>query len=268
MKPLIIQFSGGRTSGFMARFISEYFPSREKYFLFENTGKEDPRTLDFVNECDVRWNLGVVWLEAVVHYDERKATTHKIVDYETAARNGEPFEAVIKKYGVPNVVFGCCSRELKANVAKSYLTSLGLEDYEIAVGIRADEAHRINRVTAKSEKLTYPLADIISVNKRFINEWWAKQDFDLDVPHYLGNCDMCFKKSINRLVVIAREKPQRLNWWEEMERKHGAVGPQLGNRVFYRGHRSAGDIRELANAPTLFRNPECEVETDCFCKTT
>lgn len=268
MKPLIIQFSGGRTSAFMTKFLFEYFPEREKHVLFENTGKEDERTLDFVNACDVRWNLGVAWLEAVVHYDERKATTHKVVTYETAARAGEPFEAVIKKYGIPNVVFKPCTRELKTNVAKSYIASLGLEDYEIAVGIRADEAHRINRETARKNNLIYPLTDIIHVDQRFIDEWWAKQEFNLEVPHYLGNCKMCFQKSIKKLVVIAREEPQELAWCDEMERKYGDVGPQIGGRVFFRGRRSAQDIKELASAPTLFSNPDFEVETDCFCKST
>lgn len=40
MKPLVIQFSGGRTSAFMTKFLFEYFPDREKHVLFENTGLE------------------------------------------------------------------------------------------------------------------------------------------------------------------------------------------------------------------------------------
>lgn len=268
MKPLVIQFSGGRTSGFMAKFLFEHFPDREKYVLFENTGKEDERTLCFVDECDRRWDLGVVWLEAVVHEGERKATTHKTVNFETAARDGEPYEAVIRKYGIPNLGFPHCTRELKKNVCNSYIASIGLKDYEVAIGIRADEAHRINRKTAREEGFIYPLADIIQVDKRFIDEWWSRQGFNLDLPHYLGNCDMCFKKSINRLVVIAREQPTRLKWWAEMERIHKDAGAGRGNRAFYRGHRTATDIQRLAAAPTLLDNPEFETETDCFCKST
>jgi hypothetical protein len=269
MKPLIIQFSGGKTSGFMSKFLQEYFPDREKHYLFENTGKEDERTLEFVNECDRRWNLNVVWLEAVVHFDERKSTTYKVVTFETASRNGEPYEAVIQKYGIPNIAFPHCTRELKKNVSGSYISSLGLEDYEIAIGIRADEAHRINRKVAKEEKLIYPLTDIIQVDKRFIDTWWDKQDFNLNLPHYLGNCDLCFKKSLNKLITIVREEPGRLRWWHEMERKYKSAGAGSGDRTFYRGHRSAKDIDALATAsPTFFNNPEFEVETDCFCKST
>jgi hypothetical protein len=252
----------------MAKFCKTHFTGREMHVLFENTGKEDERTLAFVNECDRRWNLGVVWLEAVVHEGERKATTHKRVMFETAARNGEPYEAVIKKYGIPNLGFPHCTRELKMNVAFSYLRSLSLADYEVAIGIRADEAHRINRNTAKRLSLIYPPNDIIQVDKRFIDEWWSRQDFNLELPHYLGNCDMCFKKSINRLVVIAREQPERLNWWDGMERKYKDVGAGRGNRTFYRGHRTAREIRELAAQPTLLDDPDFDVEYDCFCKST
>jgi hypothetical protein len=43
------------------------------------------------------WNAGVVWVEAVTH-PGRVACTAKVVDFATASRGGEPFEAVIAKY--------------------------------------------------------------------------------------------------------------------------------------------------------------------------
>lgn len=270
-KPLVIQFSGGRTSGFMSKFLLEHFPDREKICLFENTGKEHEKTLEFVHECDKRWDLGVVWLEAVVHPDERKSTTHKIVDFESASRNGEPYEAVIKKYGLANMVYTHCTRELKINPANSYIKSLGLKEYEKAIGIRADEAHRLRRETQAKENIIYPLADILPVNKKFILNWWKNQDFDLEVPDYLGNCDMCFKKSVKSLVTISREQPERLIWWQKMGRKYATTGAgaMLEPRRIFRGHRTAEDLLDLAlENPTLFETPEYEEEFDCFCKST
>lgn len=271
MKPLIIQFSGGRTSAFMTKFLFEHFPDREKHVLFENTGKEDPRTLDFVNECDTRWSLGVVWLEAVIFQDERRASGHKIVTFETAARDGEPYEAMTRKYGIQNMAYKDCTRHLKLHVKDSYLKSIGLTCYETAVGIRADETHRINRKTAAAEGLIYPLVDIIRVNRKFVNEWWSRQDFDLQTPDELGNCDFCFKKSVNHIVGLARNYPDRLRWWEELERQYGDVKAPLAPRKIWRGSRSAQDIKELAAADasaSLFANPELDVETDCFCRST
>lgn len=254
----------------MARFLQLRFPDREIHYLFQNTGKEHEETLKFVLECDRRWDLRVVWLEAVVHEGERKASTHKIVDFESAARNGEPYEAVIKKYGLPNMVYTHCTRELKIHVGQSYIKNeLKLTDWEIAIGIRTDEQHRINREKAPEYKTIYPLVDMIQVNKKFINNWWAQQDFNLNLPPYLGNCDMCFKKSVKHLVSIVREQPQRLEWWEKMEKTYALTNrTNLDERRIFRGHMTAQDLRDLAREkPTLFENnPEFEIEFDCFCK--
>ena len=268
MKPLVIQFSGGRTSAFMAKFLFEHFPDREKHVLFQNTGKEREETLRFVNECDRRWDLRVVWLEAVVHHGERKGTTHKVVDYESVSRNGEPFEQVIQKYGLPNLSYPHCTRELKQNAANCYIKTLNLTDYEIALGIRADEQHRINRTTAQANNWTYPLTDIFPVTKRMVRLFWEKQDFDLGLEDYEGNCDLCFKKSISKLAVITRERPEAIDWWKSVGRKYASINAPLAPRKMYRGHRTAEDIEEMALEPTLFDNPEYEVESDCFCKST
>lgn len=270
MKPLVIQFSGGRTSAFMTKFLCEYWPDREKHICFENTGKEEPETLAFVLECDRRWDLRVVWLEAVVHPDIRKSSTHRIVDFESCSRKGEPYEAFIAKYGIPNMAYTSCTRELKINPLRSYLQSINLTDYETAIGIRTDEQHRINPVTAAKLKLIYPLVDIIQVNKPWIRNWWSQQEFDLQLPEsgYKGNCDFCFKKSIRSLVSLTRENPRGLDWWEQMENQYGSVKAPLEPRKFFRGHRSAADIRELAALPTLLDDPDFDVEFDCFCKST
>ena len=62
--PLVVSFSGGRTSAFMARALQlRYEGKRELIFIFANTGKERIETLDFINECETRWNLNCVWLE-------------------------------------------------------------------------------------------------------------------------------------------------------------------------------------------------------------
>lgn len=88
--PLVVSFSGGRTSAFMARLLQIRHENKERklIFIFANTGKERTETLDFVNECDRRWSLGVTWLEYDLIEDK---SGFKAVNYETASRNGEPF---------------------------------------------------------------------------------------------------------------------------------------------------------------------------------
>lgn len=65
------------------------------HVLFANTGKEMPETLDFVRECEVRWDAPITWLEYVDH-DEPQQRWREVT-YETASRNGEPFEALIAR---------------------------------------------------------------------------------------------------------------------------------------------------------------------------
>ena len=59
---------------------------------FSNTGKEMPETLDFVRDCEKKWDVPITWLEydgRTKVEDEDKHTYHyKVVDYATAARNG------------------------------------------------------------------------------------------------------------------------------------------------------------------------------------
>ena len=92
----VINFSGGRTSAYMTkRLIDE---GDDYLITFQNTGKEMPQTLDFINECDKRWNLNVVWLEY------RFGNNFEVVTYETASRDGRPFDEAIahKKQFLPN----------------------------------------------------------------------------------------------------------------------------------------------------------------------
>ena len=98
-KLLVCTFSGGRTSAFMGQFLNNYdkYKDYDKLFVFANTGKEKEETLQFIDRCDKEWNLGVVWLEAVVDPEKGKGTKHKIINYKTASRNGEPFVEIVKK---------------------------------------------------------------------------------------------------------------------------------------------------------------------------
>lgn len=267
MKPLLISFSGGRTSGMMTAILQDYQPERPKAIVFANTGKEHEKTLEFVSECDKRWGLGVVWVEAVIHPEAGKGTTHKIVSFETASRKGEPYEAMLKKYGIPSVAFPHCTRELKLRPIEHYVkTVLGWGDYDRAIGLRADERHR-------EAGYFYPLMEY-GIDKQMVNEWWSRQPFNLDLEEFEGNCDLCFKKSDKKLVKAINKTKSALVWWEEMERKyahleHGNRSAKLEPSYFFRGNRSADEMRWLANEAAKQRNlfdSLSEVEYDCHCK--
>src|SRR5690606_4528096 len=123
-----------------------------------NTGKEDERTLEFVNNCDKYFGFNTVWLEAVIDPIRGNRTTHKIVDFKTACRDNSIFESMIEKYGIPNKSYPHCNRELKLQVMDSYLLSLGIKPKEIptALGIRMDEPKRISK-SHVDRNIHYPL---------------------------------------------------------------------------------------------------------------
>lgn len=278
--PILISFSGGRSSAFMAKLLMEHeaLQSTPKVACFANTGKEYEATLRFVNECDKRWNLGLVWLEAVINPAKGKGTEWKQVNYETAARSGEPFEAVIQKYGLPNRNYPHCTRELKQVPIRKYMQSLNYTAWRTAVGIRADEKHRLKRNT-DSNFLNpyYPLAgDLIDVDEPFIRAWWEKQPFDLQLKDYQSNCDLCWKKSKRKRLTILSESPERAAWWQQMELQYGKGRYQFDQREGLSidqliklakapFHKAVDKLELKHQAPHIF-DYNMDMETACFCK--
>lgn len=217
-----IAFSGGRTSGYMLHQILEAnggLPERAPV-TFQNTGREMPETLDFVQECGERFGVPIVWLEY-----RAEAPHFERVSHNSASRNGEPFEALIRKRKfLPNQNARFCTTELKVRAAKRYLRSLGWDYWTNCVGIRADEQRRIKPEGIKlGDRWTVwqPLNNA-GVSKADVAAFWKRQPFDLRLPNvrgncWLGNCDGCFLKSEANIAALVREYPERAAWWENME---------------------------------------------------
>ena len=66
----IISFSGGRTSAYMAYKIKSEMPHMKTAYVFSNTGKEREETLIFIDQCDKKWGLGIVWIESVINQEK------------------------------------------------------------------------------------------------------------------------------------------------------------------------------------------------------
>ncbi|WP_336695905.1 hypothetical protein [Delftia acidovorans] len=261
MKPRIrASFSGGRSSAMMCEILQRRFAdTHDIVYTFANTSWEHPDTLRFVDAVD-RWlGLQLVWLEAVVH-PGRKSCTHRVVSYETAARQGEVFEAVVAKYGLPNQVFKLCTRELKTNVMNSYARSIGWTPgtYDTAIGIRADEPRRVRREVAERERIIYPLVDVEPTDKQDVLSYFEQFDWDLAIAEHQGNCTACFQKSDRKLLTLYREDPANFEFPVRLDQLYRNVGPNNvpGPRRMYRGHRAAPDlIAEFEAAGTNYRPP-------------
>lgn len=271
---LSISFSGGRSSAVMTRLcLLKYRETHEISVVFANTGCEHPATLDFVNDCDVNWGFNVTWIEAVIDPTPGVGVRHKIVTYETASRKGEPFEAFIAKYGIPNATTPCCTSRLKEDPMKSYRDSLGWFsgkrlNFKTAIGIRADE---IDRQSDHAEELgfIYPLIDA-GIDKAQVNQFMAQVPWDLKLKSDAeGNCVWCWKKSDRKLYTLALESPEYFEFPAQMERKYGdykadsAAAAPDGKRYFFRGHRSTSDLLREAKEKK-FRRYRDQVQGSLF----
>ena len=86
------------------------------------------------------------------------------------------------------------------------------------IGLRADEPRRVWRMRAgdcgsrTGASGVLPLADA-GVREPDVIDWWKRQPFDLAIPSYAGNCDLCYLKGRAKLIRINRGDPSLADWW-------------------------------------------------------
>lgn len=262
-KNLLVSFSGGETSAFMAQWLwNNKQDEFEMVFVFANTGQENEETLEFIEKCSTHFGFSVYWVEGVFSKEVGVGVRSKIVDFQSADREGKVFEQMISVYGIPNQANPQCTRELKGNVINHFTrNTLQWKDFSIAIGIRSDESDRINP-KAKDKKIIYPLIskNFIPVTKQHINFYWSQMPFRLNLKGYQGNCKWCWKKSLKKLQKTAFEAPEKFDFPLRMEKKYGNFFPiqraekwnQEGkplpeNITFFREGRSAKEILESAS---------------------
>ena len=228
---------------------------------FANTGKEDEATLKFVQACANNWNVEIHWVE---FRDANPAFER--VTFETASRNGEPFEALIKKRNyLPNPVTRFCTAELKIRTIHKYLKSLGWDHNEQMdwVGMRADEQRRAAKIADKSR---IPLV-AAGVTKETVGEFWRNQAFDLELPNMNGvtmhgNCDLCFLKGGAQVLSLITEKPERGIWWAKMEAL--ALASKPSGAVFRSDRPSYASMIQYSKEQIDMFDPN-EEAIACFC---
>lgn len=271
-KNLFISFSGGESSAFMLLWIMSNIAHLydEIVVIFANTGQENEETLIFVKRIEEHFCINVIWVESVVHPLLGDGTTHNVVDFETANRDGRIFEDVIKKYGIPNASYLHCTRELKTQAMYHYIKTIGWKngDYNVAIGIRGDEIDRMD-ANYLEKGFIYPLIGMVPSTKPHINEFWAKQPFRLNLKGYQGNCKWCWKKTLRKHITIYRENPSFYDFPERMEKEHGLAGRNIDGtkRVFMRKHLSIDDFKIIAtdsNIATADDDADVYPEPDLF----
>lgn len=275
LEPTLISFSGGRTSAYMLWRVlqaNDGLPS-DAIVCFANTGKEEEATLKFVKECEHQWKVPITWLE---WSDEEPK--FKVVNFETASRNGEPFSALNRKRKyLPNSMARYCTVELKILTTQRYLINKGWKEWNNFVGIRADEPRRVAKIRGNpgekggGEKVM-PLASA-GIGKHDIASFWKNQNFNLELPMingttFHGNCDLCYLKGGRQLLSLIKENPSRAEWWiKEEEWAKTITKDKNSNGIKFRP--SEGSYAEMlkfaSNQKDMFSNPEEEDGMACFC---
>lgn len=276
-EPTGISFSGGRTSAYMLYKVLEAHDGKLPDYVevvFANTGKEMPETLDFVKACSDNWCVEIVWLELksierIVKEGSRVVLNKEfaIVDYETASRNGEPFDIYLNGVpSIPTAVARACTGNLKLRPIQWYLVEVcGFEiPTQQFVGIRGDEqrrARKIHGIVKDGHDIYCPLW-VDGVTAKDVGDFWKNNDFDLQLPNNngvtdWGNCDLCFLKGVSKRASIIRERPDLADWWIDAEKRKG--------QQFRPDEISYARMKEIAlNQFDMFSDIEDE-SIPCFC---
>ena len=178
-----IALSGGRTSAYLLHRILERNDNRlpeNAKAIFTNTGKEREETLEFLRKIELKWEVEIVWLE--FHRDETRRgvkgdpkNTYRIVDFDSAARDGEPFTvACAVQQTIPGTNQRFCTSRLKILPAEQYVTKgLGWirKETRKLLGIRADEANRASVAWLSECPVELPLMSE-AVTRARIQDFW------------------------------------------------------------------------------------------------
>lgn len=192
--------------------------------------------------------------------------TYRVVDFLTASRHGEPFENVIAtRRFLPNPVMRFCTGEMKIKTPNRFVRfGLGWGEYTNAIGFRADEPDRVANMlhhhkTAPLDRQLLLFEDheeedeeespgawkkkvpgetpvcplfAAGITREDVMEFWSRQEFDLQLKPYEGNCDGCFLKGVQKLLWTFWDRPELADWWAEQERKIAIAGTAKRSATF------------------------------------
>lgn len=238
--PALISFSGGRTSAYMLRRILDVGLQPEVHVLFADTGKEREETYEFVREVSRRWRVNVIWVRRKGHFEQ----------------------LITDKKALPNSVQRFCTQELKIRPMTTFARSLGWEEWDCAIGIRADEPRRVVKILGRKpdDRGQHNLLPLHSagITEADVLSFWRQQPFGLRLRSWEGNCDLCFLKAQNKRRRIMHDRPDLAEWWIEQESRTGRKF-RAPSRPDY------ATLLEQSRLPVLFDPDGIDEIADCIC---
>lgn len=230
--PAVLSISGGRTSAYMLWRVLQAHGGRlpsNVMACFANTGREMPATLDFMRTCGIMWGVPIFWLE---YCRWPTGPGVRVVNHDTASRNGEPFAALIQaRRRLPGPMIRFCTTDLKVFTIKRFVKEIcGWPEWVNVVGLRADEPRRVARALDPAHRKhnalwsnLCPLAEA-GIEEQDVLQFWRSQVFNLRTagPHE-SNCDGCFLKLLPAIERMLVDHPERMGWWAEQEAAASAM---------------------------------------------
>lgn len=266
--PALISFSGGRSSAYMLKKMIDAHGGRlpdDIHVCFANTGRELEPTLRFVHDCATNWDVRVHWLEFVSNRQLKPpAERFCEVGFNSASRNGEPFDRLISLKGaLPTGRQRWCTEFMKVRVLFDYAEAAGLGkpgEFKEIIGLRADEKARIIRLQGdarnEARQIICPMSTA-GVVKSDIFSFWKASSFDLKLERGFGNCDQCPFIGKKARIARAQARPASCEWWAGKEIETG-----------YRFGRDLTMIEVLgiaASSPTLPIDDDYDSECGTWC---
>lgn len=233
--PSCAGISGGRTSGLMAALLDP-----EIHLTFQNTGREHPKTLDFLRNLEESLGRKITWLE--FRAPKKKGAPPRDfefaeVSYATADRSGGPFESFMASIADYRATKGeeaispwarqrICTAYMKQKVKDRWAKRNGWDSFDTFLGLRYDEPARVNRIKdlcTDRYDFSAPLSDA-RITKADVLQFWSEQSFDLDLLDRQGNCTACFLKDQSDLSRVLQEPETEADWWIRMEKTYRNFG--------------------------------------------
>ena len=227
MKPHIVKFSGGRSSGMMLMELLKQKalkPERGDVIVFNNTSAEHPATYEFTRKmkalAEEEHNIPFFWVEYQTYEDSskygwRRNPSYRLVNenpYSDSNKNGyyhkgEAYEEMVSLSGfLPNMQTRSCTLSLKIFITNSFLSDwlaqkLGVDrlgHYGETTRITDDDviaAHKTHQ-GATPDKILLEKRKFVR-DRRFVRNSASWKDFT--------KADLCFNNEEIRKSVIGNK---------------------------------------------------------------
>ena len=237
----VVSISGGKSSAY----ILANYPSDYAVFSLVRTDDKnclypDKKIRQIVSDKIGKEFIGTLEQDAIIKIVlELEQFTGKKIDWIS----GETFDDLIKKKKMlPNVMMRFCTQNLKMFPIMNWWKNNINEVIEMAIGFRANETRRANKIIEKCDKNGIESDRFIVGKTKKNNKWdllkWRKPTFPLienniysdtiynfwnenkQVPFikgYYNNCVGCFHRNPLFLKKMSQEHKNKIDWFVKQE---------------------------------------------------